>query len=151
MGEWYPGSCKTLGWLVMGVVNVREKYAAVLWHDWNFDELCVGQIGRAMGGWVAAWTLSLHTSKGELEHCWQPAVAAYPRSGFWCYCIAVWALAGCAMDGERLGSCRTLGRLCGLWTCVRIRYNCAVRLGLSQSCVQTRSTVRWMAGWLPAK
>ena len=53
--------------------------------------------------------------------------------------------------GERLGPCRILGNLCGLWIYVRIRCSFAVRLGLLQSCVRTRSTVRWMAGWPPAK
>ena len=53
--------------------------------------------------------------------------------------------------GERLGPCRILGNLCGLWICVRISCSFVMRLGLSQSRLRTRSNVRWMAGWPLAK
>ena len=59
-------------------------------------------------------------------------------------------LAGRLM-GEHLGLCTILGNLCGLWICVRICCSSVVRLGLSQSCVQIRSTAQWMAGWPPTK
>ena len=40
--------------------------------NWAIGQLanwasCVSQIGYAMDGWVAVWTLLLHTGKGDLQ------------------------------------------------------------------------------------
>ena len=108
--------------------------------------------------WMAGWpptkrrldTFSAHSkvswgtlgSQQALLTCTQVCDAFALLFGLW--------LAGRWM-GEHLGPCRILGNLCGLWICLRICCSFVVRLGLSQSCVWARSTVRWMAGWPPAK
>ena len=107
--------------------------------------MCDGWLGGRLPN--GALTCSLHTNKVSLSilGSQQALLTQVQVCGAFALLFGFW-LAGRWMGGH-LGPCRILGNLCGLWICVRVHCSFATRLELSQSCVWTRSTVRWMVGW----
>ena len=74
-----PGTCRILGnlcdlWICVRICCSFAVHLGVCkapMANWPIGQLVnwpssVGQIGRAMDGWVAVWTLLLHTGKGDL-------------------------------------------------------------------------------------
>ena len=102
------------------------------------DRLCDGCLGGCLPS--SAWTFSLHIAKvswGTLGSL-QALLTCAQVCGAFALLFGLWP-AGQWM-GARLGPCRILGNLCGLWICVRKRCSFAVQSGFSDP--------RWPIGQL---